>query len=322
MWGSSQHSLCYFYLKVSEPSQGLPQFFLRGHLDGQPIAHYDSRTRSMEPLVPWMKKDTFLWPLRGSSGPTWRGLHTWQAILGCELREDGSQGGFLHYGYNGSDFISFNKTLRWVAAQPQAEKVKEKWDDDLLWSQRNKDFLEKSCIASLQRYLSRRREPLQRTEPPVGKVTHKVVSGNVEALICQAYGFYPKEISTTWRRDGEVCKYETFRRNVAPNSDGTYYVWLSIEIGPKERDHYRCYVEYHGWQKPLVVAWKEEMARERLVLVGTILAVLLGLLMILLLLTWYRRRLKSSVGNRAQHGSNRTEGPQEQEGKVLLSQPL
>ncbi|KAM6473933.1 major histocompatibility complex class I-related gene protein-like [Liasis olivaceus] len=295
--GSLSHSLYYFYLQVSEPSQGLPQFFIRVYLDDQPITRYDSLTRMMEPLVPWMEEvesGTFLapeWVFRADleklskfSHQTGK-LRIWQAMLGCELRKDGSQGGFLHYGYDGRDFISFNKeTLRWVAAQPQAEKVKEKWDDNLGWSQRNKVFLENTCIEQLQKYLSCRNEALQRTEPPVGKVTHKAVSGTVEALICQAYGFYPKEISTTWRRDGEVCKYETFRRNVAPNSDGTYYVWLSIEIDPKERDLFRCHLEHDGLQEPLVLAWKEEPAEtlkgsatRQKILVGIGAAIILGL---------------------------------------------
>ncbi|XP_015745994.1 major histocompatibility complex class I-related gene protein-like [Python bivittatus] len=314
------HSLSYFYLQVPESSQGLPQVFSKAYLDHQPIARHDSLTRRTVLLVPWMeeveKEDPNDWNREMETLQTTEqvfqdelehvqklyqqngGLHTWQAILGCELREDGSKRGYWDYGYEGKDFISFNKeTLRWVAAQPQAEKVKEKWDDDLVRSERNQVFLEETCIERLQKYLSHRKEALQRTEPPVGKVTHKAVSDNVEALICQVYGFYPKEISATWRRDGEVCKYETFHRNVAPNSDGTYYVWLSIEIDPKERDLFRCHLEHDSLQEPLVLAWKEEMARRRLVLVGTILVVLLGLLMILLLLTWYRRRPKSSVGN-------------------------
>ncbi|XP_013925608.1 PREDICTED: major histocompatibility complex class I-related gene protein-like [Thamnophis sirtalis] len=96
------------------------------------------------------------------------------------------------------------------------------------------------------------------TEPPVGKVTHKVVDDSLEVLICQAFGFYPKEIQTTWIRDGEVCQNETLHRNVAPNSDGTYYVRLSIEIDPKERDRFWCHLEHQGLQEPLVLAWKEE----------------------------------------------------------------
>ncbi|ETE55891.1 Major histocompatibility complex class I-related protein, partial [Ophiophagus hannah] len=65
-------------------------------------------------------------------------------------------------------------------------------------------------------------------EPPVGKVTREVVDEKLEVLTCQAFGFYPKEIQAIWTRDGEACVYETLRRNVAPNSDGTYYVQLSI----------------------------------------------------------------------------------------------
>ncbi|XP_029142181.1 major histocompatibility complex class I-related gene protein-like, partial [Protobothrops mucrosquamatus] len=273
---------------VSEPNLRLPQFFSKVYLDDQPIACYDSHTRRVEPLVSWMEKmekedpkqgkegnemllateQVFRHELKSGGGGAWgenvvllnslSGLHTWQAILGCELKEDGSKGSFLHYGYDGMDFISFDKeTLRWVTAQPQAEKVKEKWEDDPGWSQRNKIYLE-TCIEQLQSYLSYSKEVLQRIEPPVGQVTQKVVSDTIETLICQAYGFYPKEIWATWMRDGEVCQYETLHRNVAPNSDGTYYVWLSIEIDPKERDRFWCHLEHEGLQDPLVLAWKEE----------------------------------------------------------------
>ncbi|XP_015681189.2 major histocompatibility complex class I-related gene protein-like [Protobothrops mucrosquamatus] len=236
------------------------------HLDNQPIARYDSLTREMEPLVPWMERvevKDFLepdWVFRADLESVQNeGLHTWQAILGCELREDGSQEGYFHYGYDGMDFISFDKeSLRWVAAQPQAEKIKEKWEDDPRWSQGNKVYLEENCTEWLQRYLSYGKKALQRSEHPVGKVTHKTASDNVEVLICQAFGFYPKEIQATWMRDREVCQYETLHRNVAPNSDGTYYVWLSIDIDPKEKDHYWCRVMPDDLQEPLVLAWKEE----------------------------------------------------------------
>uniref|UniRef100_A0A670Z315 MHC class I-like antigen recognition-like domain-containing protein n=1 Tax=Pseudonaja textilis TaxID=8673 RepID=A0A670Z315_PSETE len=50
------HSLSYFYLKLPESSQGLPQFFIKVHLDDQPIIRFESLTRKMEPLVPWMEE--------------------------------------------------------------------------------------------------------------------------------------------------------------------------------------------------------------------------------------------------------------------------
>ncbi|XP_058023758.1 major histocompatibility complex class I-related gene protein-like [Ahaetulla prasina] len=271
--GCSRHSLYYSYLKISESSQGLPQFLSVIHLDDTSVARYDILNRKTVPLVPWIEAMEVKIPERmfradldwlSKLNPQTGGLHTWQVVLGCELREDRSKGGFFHYGYDGMDFISFDKeTLRWVAAQPQAEKVKEKWEDHPRQSQENKVFLEETCIEWLQTYVSYQKEALNKTEPPVGKVTRKVVDDSLETLICQAFGFYPKEIQAIWTRDGEVCEYETLPRNVAPNSDGTYYVWLSIEIDPKERDRFRCHLEHEGLQEPLVLAW-EEKTGERL----------------------------------------------------------
>ncbi|XP_026581990.1 HLA class I histocompatibility antigen, alpha chain F-like, partial [Pseudonaja textilis] len=113
-------------------------------------------------------------------------------------------------------------------------------------------------------------------EPPVGKVTHKMVNDSLEILTCQAFGFYPKEIQAIWTRDGEACKDETLLRNVASNSDGTYYIWLSIDIDPKERDRFRCHLEQEGLQEPLDLAFKEEGAPTRWALVGVLAAVILG----------------------------------------------
>ncbi|XP_032064350.1 major histocompatibility complex class I-related gene protein-like [Thamnophis elegans] len=173
------HSLHYFYLRLLEPSQELPPSFIRGYLNDQPISRYDSLARRGESLVSWMEeveKETFLsleWVFRSEleklsrlNHPT-NGLHTWQVILGCELREDGNKGGVFRYGYNGMNFISFQKeTLTWVAAQPQAREVKEKWDKDAGWSQKNKVYLEKTCIVWLQRYLSYRKKALRKTGSP------------------------------------------------------------------------------------------------------------------------------------------------------------
>ncbi|XP_070792383.1 major histocompatibility complex class I-related gene protein-like [Pituophis catenifer annectens] len=300
---SVSHSLCYFYLHLPEHSQGLPQFFIRSYLDDQPIARFDSLTRKMEPLVPWveeMEKERFLDPERIFRTDLEKlpkldqlagGLHTWQAILGCQLWEDGSKGGFLHYGYDGMDFIGFDKeTFKWLTAQLQAQKVKEKWEEDTGWTEKIKVYLEKTCIEWLQRYLSYQKEALQSIKPPVGMLTRKMLDDNLETLICQAFGFYPKEIQVNWTRDGEVCKYETLQRNVAPNSDGTYYVWTSIEIDPKERDRFRCHLEHEGLQEPLVLALKEETVWW--ILVMMVAAMILACGILFLSCWWWRCRKK------------------------------
>uniref|UniRef100_A0A8C6VEF4 Ig-like domain-containing protein n=1 Tax=Naja naja TaxID=35670 RepID=A0A8C6VEF4_NAJNA len=189
--GSRTHSLCHSYLKVSEPSQGLPQFLFLLHLDDQPIARYDDRTSRMEPLVPWMGAE--------------------EATTLMDLER------------------IFRTDLEWLS------KLSHQTGEN-----------PRNCVVAVS------------AEPPVGKVTLKVVDEKLEVLTCQAFGFYPKEIQAIWMRDGEVCKYETLLRNVAPNSDGTYYISLSIEIDPKERDRVRCHLEHEGLQEPLDLAFKKE----------------------------------------------------------------
>ncbi|XP_039188191.1 major histocompatibility complex class I-related gene protein-like [Crotalus tigris] len=279
--GSPSHFLRYSYLHLSEPSR----FLVWGKLDDQPIIHFDSLTGRVETLVCWMeevKEGTFLpveWVFRSdlenlsNLNNLNEELHTWQAIVGCELRKDGKNDGFFRYGYDGMDFLSFKKeTPRWVADQRQAEKVKEKWEDHPERSQENKFYLEKSCIKLLRRYLSYKKEALEKTEnpgncvaavsakPPKGKVTHKLINDSQEILVCEAYGFYPTEIQVNWTRDGENWEQGIIRRNVTPNSDGTYYVWIGIKINPEERNRSHCHLKHEGLEEPLVLAFKEETA--------------------------------------------------------------
>ncbi|NXJ72172.1 HMR1 protein, partial [Rostratula benghalensis] len=47
-------SLQYFYVGVSEPSPGVPQFVAVGYVDGNLITHYDSETGRVVPRADWM----------------------------------------------------------------------------------------------------------------------------------------------------------------------------------------------------------------------------------------------------------------------------
>ncbi|KAL7986551.1 hypothetical protein Chor_011717 [Crotalus horridus] len=81
-----------------------------------------------------------------------------------------------------------------------------------------------------------------------GKVTHKLINDSQEILVCEAYGFYPKQIQVNWTRDGENLEQGIIRRNVTPNSDGTYYVWIGIKINPEERNRM--------WRRHLLDMWR------------------------------------------------------------------
>uniref|UniRef100_A0A7N5KQA5 Major histocompatibility complex class I-related gene protein-like n=1 Tax=Ailuropoda melanoleuca TaxID=9646 RepID=A0A7N5KQA5_AILME len=274
--GASSHSRTFLYMGISEADVGLPHFAALGYVDGQPFSYYDTKTKQTQHRVPWMEKvekddpqywerstqifrvqeDTFrenLEILRHRYNQS-EGFHTLQWMYGCELRADGSKGGFSQEGYDGRTFITFDKEmLSWVAPDPQAQITKRKWDADPGLNQQRKFYLEEICAERLQKALSYGKESLLRKEPPV--VTME--EDGMETHLCRAHGFYPKEIDASWRRDGEVWLEDTHHGFVAPNPDGTFHYWLSIRIDPKERDRYRCHVEHDGFEEPLEVALKE-----------------------------------------------------------------
>ncbi|XP_070593219.1 major histocompatibility complex class I-related gene protein-like [Erythrolamprus reginae] len=273
--GASSHSMKIFYTFISEPSQGLPQFVLVGYVDDQLFSYYDNNSQKVQPKVSWMEKvekeDPQYWDrntqsVRGNE-ETFRdnletlrsrynqseGLHTLQWMFGCELRRDGSKGGFHQYGYDGRTFLTFDKeTLTWVAPDAQAQITQRKWDTIPGKNQGHKAYLEEICIQWLEKYLSYGKETLLRREPPVVTMSSRTeVEDGMETHVCQVHGFYPREIDASWTRDGEVWLQDTFHGFLAPNADGTYHYWISIQIDPKERGRYRCHVEHDGLQDPL-----------------------------------------------------------------------
>uniref|UniRef100_A0ABM5FF21 Class I histocompatibility antigen, F10 alpha chain-like isoform X2 n=1 Tax=Pogona vitticeps TaxID=103695 RepID=A0ABM5FF21_9SAUR len=303
--GSSSHSMHYFSTAMSEPNQGLPRYIAVGYVDSQLFNHYDSITRRVQPRAPWMEKmmeeeDPEYWERNTQieqANEQWfrenlallqdrynhsRGFHSLQWMYSCELRADGSKRGHMQYGYDGRDYIALDKeTLTWTAAVPKAQITKHKWEKELAIAQRQKEYLEEICIEWLQKYLEYGKERLLRREPPVGKVTHTFLSEGREMLVCQAHSFYPKEIEATWRKGGEIMEQDTFRRSVAPNSDGTYHAWLSIEINPEDGDLYRCHIDHAGLTEPLVLAWEAPVEKRSWGHVGAIVGIILVTLLLM-----------------------------------------
>ncbi|XP_053149225.1 class I histocompatibility antigen, F10 alpha chain-like [Hemicordylus capensis] len=274
------HSLCYLSTSIWEPGREQPTFFSEGYVDGYLTGLYDHNTRSVLLKTFWLKKceedNPQLWDLFTQRAQTDEllfirdvmslqkyynqsgGIHILQRMIGCELHEDGRKVGYNQYGYNGRDFISFDKeTLTFTAADAQAQVTKRKWDTDLARSEYFKSYLDKDCFDELHKFFEYGKEDLLRKEAPVVKVRCKAGYDGWETLICQAYGFYPKEINVTWRKDGEIWEQDTFHGVVSPNSDATYYTWLSIQIDPKDRDHFQCHVDHDSLPEPLVFACEE-----------------------------------------------------------------
>lgn len=84
-------------------------------------------------------------------------------MYGCALKEGGRKVGFEQYGYNGRDFLSFDKdTLTWTAAAAAAQVTQRRLDGELVRSQSLKAYLEEECQEWLQKFLEYGAEALLR----------------------------------------------------------------------------------------------------------------------------------------------------------------
>nr|AGA95421.1 MHC class I antigen [Calidris canutus] len=287
------HSLQYYFVGVSEPSPGVPEFVAVGYVDGNLISRYDSETGRAVPRVDWMAAnlDQEHWDtqtqmaqesqqrdrvnleiVRGRYNQS-RGAHTVQKMYSCELLEDGSIRGYYQRAYDGRDFIALDMdTMTYTAADAVAQITKRQLEEDGTVAERQKHFLENTCIEWLRKYVSYGRAVLERKERPTVRVSGKEAHG-ILTLHCRAYGFYPRPIGVSWLKDGEVRDQETERGGTVPNSDGTYYTWASIEANPGEKDKYRCRVEHASLPEAEVYAWETESNLVAIV-VGVVVAVL------------------------------------------------
>lgn len=87
------------------------------------------------------------------------GAHTVQWTYSCDLKDDNTTGGNLHYVFDGKDFMSLNLTsATWITSN----FIKTKWDGNGKTAKYWKDFLERECINWLKKVMKRSREILER----------------------------------------------------------------------------------------------------------------------------------------------------------------
>lgn len=140
----------------------------------------------------------------------------------------------FHYALNGSDFISYDdSTKKWVTGQDGAMSIKDKWTYEGTVDSVQSLFI--NCESA--------QLPTRRPETPPQVTLHKRRQSRwTTRLTCNIFGFYPKNITATWNHGGRDCLYETLRKEAAPNTDGTFYLQLAIEIEPGTHDEYCCIV--------------------------------------------------------------------------------
>ncbi|KAM4643534.1 class I histocompatibility antigen, F10 alpha chain-like [Amazona ochrocephala] len=293
------HSLRYFEVAVSEPSPGVPRYQSVGYVDGNPFVRYTSESKQVEPQTHWIEAnvdqeywDTVTQIERRNQQVGYDGLdtlrdrynqsggtHTLQLMYGCDILDDGSTRGYRQDAYDGKDFIAFNMdAMTFIAADAAAQVTKRKWEHDGNEAERWKNYLEKICVEWLNKYVRYGQNVLDRRVPPTVRVSGKEEEDGILTLTCRARGFYPRPIVISWLKDGEVRDQDTQWGSIAPNSDGTYYMWASIEANPRDKDRFRCKVEHASLLQPGLYALESQSDPSSTLLVVAVVVIILLLI--------------------------------------------
>uniref|UniRef100_A0A8C3I139 Ig-like domain-containing protein n=1 Tax=Chrysemys picta bellii TaxID=8478 RepID=A0A8C3I139_CHRPI len=223
------------------------------------------------------------------------GFHIIQVISGCDLREDNVIQGFYQDSYDGRDFLTLDKeTMTWVAADIGAQITKRRWDAEVLDNQQWKRYLEEDCISWLRSSLEYGNETLQRKVRPTARVNDRSSHDGLTTLSCKVSGFYPRDITVTWLKNGESRQQETYSEGILPNGDGTYQTWVTMEIDPKIKAHYSCHVAHESLLEPLSVSW-EPNNNLIYIVAGVITAVVL-IGVIIGVVIWKKKRQVKNLG--------------------------
>ncbi|XP_054554556.1 HLA class I histocompatibility antigen, B alpha chain-like [Talpa occidentalis] len=273
------HSLRYFSTAMSQPGPGEPRFIAVGSVDDTEFVRFDSDSPALreEPRAPWAvhlgpeyhdrNTGTYkataralgegLDTLRGYYNQSAAGSHTLQGMSGCDDVGPGGRllRGYSQVAYDGADYLALNRDLRsWTAADTAAQITRRKWEaaGD---TERQRDYLEDSCVESLRRYLESGKETLQCLDAPKTYVTHHPTSDHEVTLRCWALGFYPADITLTWQRDGEDLTHDMELVETRPGGDGSFQKWVAVVVPSGAEQRYTCHVQHEGLLESLILRW-------------------------------------------------------------------
>nr|AAB97338.1 MHC class I antigen [Triakis scyllium] len=319
---AGSHSLRYFYTSMT-PISGLPEFVAIGYVDELEFVHYDSDMKKMIPRQRWIAESegpdyweretqnargAEQWgkvniPILSERTNQSGGIHVLQRMYGCELREDGSTGGFFRDGWDGKDSIVFDKEhLRWIAVGQWAVLTKEKWDKDQGFNQQRKGYLEGICIEWLKKYLRYGERQLRPAAPTVSFTR----LGDSKKLSCVATGFYPQSIELKLHRD-QAAADVPYSSGVRPNHDGTYQMEKQTDFEPSDPAKFSCEVDHAGLSQKLVMFYEPKADSMLPVIIGIVIAVLVLVALAVVGVVLYRKKAGQKTGYNPAKTSDKAE---------------
>ncbi|XP_028642232.1 H-2 class I histocompatibility antigen, D-D alpha chain-like isoform X6 [Grammomys surdaster] len=316
---TGSHTMRYFHTAVSRPGLGEPQYMEVGYVDDTQFVRFDSDAENprMEPRAPWIEQEgpeyweretqrakgneqiyrVNLRNILGYYNQSEGGSHTIQWMYGCDVDPDlRFLRGYMQFAYDGRDYIALNEDLKtWTAADMAAQITRRKWEQ-AGYAERQRAYLEGTCVEWLRRHLELGKETLLCTDPPKAHVTHHPRSEGDVTLRCWALGFYPADITLTWQLNGEELTQDMELVQTRPSGDGTFQKWASVVVPLGKEQDYTCHVQHEGLSQPLTLRWEPPSSTDSNMVIIAVLVVLGAVAIIGAVVAFVMKRRRNTGG--------------------------
>ncbi|KAM5146550.1 class I histocompatibility antigen, Non-RT1.A alpha-1 chain-like [Mantella aurantiaca] len=274
-WAES-HSLRYHFTTDSSPGAGRPSYQAVGHVDDVQIARYDSETRRVQLLLPWMEKhiNPQHWKNQTQIAQYYEGRqrqiihditkhfnHTNDGTNGfvlqvrfwCLLSGDDNFSGYEEFAANGANFIALDTfTSKYVPLVSNAKKLADVWNSRKSSAEKQKWYMEQECKTWFKICLHHMKETLKPVRPEVKVWGHRQPDGMTK-LQCLVYGFHPQAVDVKWVKNGKGQVPSEVMTPILPHPDGTYRIRVTVEVPTGEEDIYACRVDHSSLEEMLFV---------------------------------------------------------------------
>ncbi|XP_058516925.1 T-cell surface glycoprotein CD1e, membrane-associated [Ochotona princeps] len=209
-----------------------------------------------------------------------------QLSCGCALRAGTLSESFLYGAYQGSDFLSLQggSWQRAPGAGSRAQDVCRVLNQYKDIEELEQELVSKTCPEFLAGLLAKGKSELeQQVRPEVWLSSGPSPGPGRLLLVCRVSGFYPKPVWVMWMR-GEKQQTRTRRGDVLPNSDGTWYLRVTLEVAAGEAAGLACRVKHSSLRgHDIVIPW----GGHSILLILMCLAVMVTLAVLVVVEFWF-----------------------------------
>ncbi|XP_003415217.2 T-cell surface glycoprotein CD1c-like isoform X1 [Loxodonta africana] len=213
---------------------------------------------------------------------------TLQVSLGCELHSRETPKSFFHVAYQGSDFLSF-QNMSWVPSPEggsRAQNVCNLINQYQGIQETVHGLIRNTCPRFVLGLLDAGRMYLQRqVRPQAWLSSSPTLSPDWLLLVCHVSGFYPKPVWVMWMR-GEQELPGTKQGGILPNADGTWYLWVILNVKAEDVADLSCWVRHSSLgSEDIIISWGHHISMNL-----TPLAVVVPLTLLIGLALWFKKR--------------------------------